>query len=48
MALLDTAVDLTCTQFPNEGDAYTPFIEAVADLFNHYASMGVADTNTVW
>lgn len=48
MALLDAAVDLTCTQLPPEGDAYTPFVEAMADLFNHYAALGVADTSPTW
>lgn len=48
MALLDCAVDLTASAFPNEGQAYAPFVEAMADLFNHYAATGVSDISTPW
>ena len=48
MVMLDCAVDLTATQLPCEGSAYTPFVEAMSDLFNHYAAMGVADAETIW
>lgn len=48
MALLDCAVDLTASAFPSEGQAYTPFVEAMADLFNHYAATGVSDISTPW
>jgi len=48
MALLDNAVDLTATQLVAEGDAYLPFVEATAAIFNHYATLGVADCNQTW
>ena len=48
IALLDCAVDLTAAYLPNEGKAYTPFVEATAHLFNHYAAVGVSDIDTPW
>lgn len=48
MMLLDCAVDLTAGYLPGEGQAYAPFVEAMADLFNHYAARGVADISTPW
>lgn len=46
--LLDCAVDLTATYCTSEVMAYRPFVEAVADLSNHFGAIGLCDDDDAW
>lgn len=48
MMLLDCAVDLTASQCSSEVMAYRPFVEAMADLSNHLAAIGLCDDDDPW